>query len=157
MENGFRPSDLRFLAGWLLPAGLLFNMAVHPQQAALGAFLVWVSVALVDGFWPGADRSPAPGGSAAFLAWILRLYVPLQLVMLAVGLYVASRSDWAIVLGLAYGAGFQTGAQGITFAHELGHSRSRGDRALGWILMTSVNYPQFMVEHYRGHHVRAAT
>ena len=35
--------------------------------------------------------------------------------------------------------------------------RSIALRVLGWILMTSVNYPQFMVEHYRGHHVRVAT
>jgi alkane 1-monooxygenase len=50
-----------------------------------------------------------------------------------------------------------TGSQGITFAHELGHSKSRLDRALGWLLMGSVLYAHFMVEHYRGHHPRAAT
>src|SRR5207248_5811295 len=91
MDTAFRASDLRFLAGWLLPAGLLFNMVVHPEQAAMGAFLIWLAVALVDGFWPGADRSPPPGGSTAFLAWILRWYVPLQVLMLAIGLYVASQ------------------------------------------------------------------
>jgi alkane 1-monooxygenase len=157
MENGLRVSDSRFLVGWLLPAGLLVNMTMHPERAGWGAFAVWVFVALVDGFWPGADRSPPAGGSAKLLTWILRLYVPLQLALLAIGLVVASRSDWAIVFGLAYGAGFLTGAQGITYAHQLGHGRNKADRVLAWILMTSVNYPQFMVEHYRGHHVRAAT
>jgi alkane 1-monooxygenase len=157
MDDRLRPSDLRFLAGWLLPAGLLVNMTMYPERAGWGALFIWAFVALVDGFWPGADRSPPAGGSARFLSWILRLYVPLQMLLLCIGLYVASRNDWGIVLGLAYGAGFLTGAQGITYAHELGHSRSKADRVLGWLLMTSVNYPQFMVEHYRGHHVRAAT
>ncbi|RYF35782.1 MAG: alkane 1-monooxygenase, partial [Comamonadaceae bacterium] len=41
--------------------------------------------------------------------------------------------------------------------HELGHSKRRVDRALGWVLMASVNYSHFMVEHYGGHHPRAAT
>src|SRR5438309_4852180 len=101
--KALRPSDLRFLAGLLLPLGLLFNMLAHPEQAALGAFLIWLTVALVDAFWPGADSSPAPGGSDAALRWILRLYVPVQLALLAVGLWVASRSSWPVVLGLAYG------------------------------------------------------
>jgi alkane 1-monooxygenase len=157
MNPGFRWSDLRFLAGWLLPAGLLVNMTMHPERAGWSAFFIWLAVALVDGFWPGADRSPPAGGRAALLTWILRLYVPLQLLLLAIGLVVAARNDWGIVLGLAYGAGFLTGAQGITYAHELGHGRAKADWVLGWLLMTSVNYPQFMVEHYRGHHVRAAT
>lgn len=157
MAHGIRASDLRFLAGWLLPAGLLANMTMHPERAGWSAFAIWVAVALADAFWPGADRSPPAGGPAALLTWILRLYVPLQLLLLGIGLVVASRADWAVVFGLAYGAGFLTGAQGITYAHELGHSRRKADRVLAWILMTSVNYPQFMVEHYRGHHVRAAT
>jgi alkane 1-monooxygenase len=152
-----RASDSRFLAGLLLPLGLLFNMLVHPEQAALGAFVIWLAIALIDSFWPGADKSPAPGGSPQAMLWILRLYVPVQIGLLGVGLWVASRSSWPVALGLAYGAGFLTGAQGITYAHELGHSRSKADRWLAWVLMTSVNYPQFMVEHYRGHHVRAAT
>lgn len=157
MESGFRASDLRFLVGLVLPLGLAFNMLVHPERAGIGALAIWVAVALVDGFWPGAHRSPPAGGSVGLLRWILRLYVPVQVALLAIGLWVTARADWAVVLGVAYGAGFLTGAQGITFAHELGHSRNKADRALAWVLMTSVNYPQFMVEHYRGHHVKAAT
>ena len=36
-----------------------------------------------------------------------------------------------------------------------GHSRHRLDRALAWVLMASVGYAHFMVEHYReAHHPR---
>jgi alkane 1-monooxygenase len=77
--------------------------------------------------------------------------------MLAAGAHAVQGASWPTVLSVAIALGFVTGAQGITFAHELGHSRHRADRALGWVLMTLVGYPQFMVEHYRGHHVRAAT
>jgi alkane 1-monooxygenase len=87
----------------------------------------------------------------------LRLYVPLQLALIAAGLHSALSASWPTIFGMAFAVGFVTGAQGITFAHELGHGRRRADRALAWILMGSVAYPQFMVEHYRGHHVRAAT
>lgn len=153
-----RASDLRFLLGVLLPAFTLSAVVFHPQRAALGAFLVWLAIAAGEALVPALGRSPLPAAQPpAWLAWIPRLFVPLELALLAAGLAAAARSDWPTVIGLAYGVGFITGAQGITFAHELGHGRHRGDRALGWVLMTVVNYGHFMVEHYRGHHVRAAT
>lgn len=151
-----RPSDLRFLLGLLLPALTLQGVLQRPQAAALWALAVWWGIALLETL-PALSRSPAPAPPGSRLPWLLRAYVPLQLVLLAAALQAAAQASWPVLLGLAFGVGFVTGAQGITFAHELGHSRRRADRALGWALMASVAYPQFMVEHYRGHHVRAAT
>jgi alkane 1-monooxygenase len=153
----WRLSDLRFLLVLLLPAGTLLNLLLQPQTAFWGAMATTVTIAAVDALWPGAQRSPAPVGPQPQLRWLLRLYVPLQLALLAAGLAAAPGLDWPHVAGLAFGVGFVTGGLGITFAHDLGHSRRRADRALGWVLMTSVNYSHFMVEHYRGHHPRAAT
>jgi alkane 1-monooxygenase len=81
----------------------------------------------------------------------------LQMALIALGAYAAVQGNWWTVLGLAFSVGYVSGAQGITFAHELGHSKSKIDRFCGWLLMTSVCYGHFMVEHYRGHHPRAAT
>jgi alkane 1-monooxygenase len=153
----WRLSDARFLLVLLLPGLTLLNVLRHPASVVWGTLITWIVIALVDAFWPGAQRSPAPVGAQPQLRWLLRLYVPLQLALLLAGLRAAADSDWLQLAGLAFGIGFVTGAQGITFAHELGHSRNRFDRALGWTLMASVNYSHFMVEHYRGHHPRAAT
>jgi alkane 1-monooxygenase len=152
-----RLADLRFLAGVALPVLTLNNVLRDPAHAALGAFLTWLLIAGLEGCWPALAHSPDTGRDNGALPWLLRLHLPLQAALLAAGLLAAARADWLTVLGLGYAVGFITGAQGITYAHELGHSRRRADRALGWLLMTSVGYPQFMVEHYRGHHVRAAT
>ena len=152
-----RPADLRFLAGVALPVLTLVNVLRNPAHAALGAFVIWLLIAGLEGFWPALARSPGTGRHDTFLPWLLRLHVPLQAALLAAGVLAAFQAGWWTVLGVGYAVGFITGAQGITYAHELGHSRRRADRALGWLLMTSVGYPQFMVEHYRGHHVRAAT
>ena len=58
-----------------------------------------------------ARRQP----DAPALRWLLRLYVPLQLGLLAAGGWAASQasSGWAVA-GLALAVGFVTGAQGIT-------------------------------------------
>ncbi|MDB5947607.1 MAG: Alkane 1-monooxygenase, partial [Ramlibacter sp.] len=153
----WRPSDARFLLILLLPGLTLLNLLKDPASVFWWAAGTWIFVSVVDTLGPGAQRSPPPIGAQPQLRWLLRLYVPVQAVLLVVALQAAARSDWLVIAGLAFGVGFVTGGQGITFAHELGHSRSRFDRALGWMLMTSVSYSHFMVEHYRGHHPRAAT
>lgn len=153
----WRLSDARFLLILLLPAGSLLNALLHPETAFWAAIATSVTIAGVDALWPGAQRSPPPVGPQPQLRWLLRLYVPLQAALLLAGLSAAARLDWLHVAGLAFGVGFVTGSLGITFAHELGHSRSRLDRTLAWLLMASVSYSHFMVEHYRGHHPRAAT
>jgi alkane 1-monooxygenase len=157
-----RLSDLRFLLAWLLPAFTMACIWYAPKQAFWGTMAMWMSVVLLDLALPGGSRSPPPVDDQADLAgfrWLLRLYVPLQLLLIASGAYavVQAGNDWAAVLGVAFSVGFITGSQGITFAHELGHSKNRFDRFCAWVLMTSVCYGHFMVEHYRGHHPRAAT
>jgi alkane 1-monooxygenase len=155
-----RPSDLRFLIAWLLPLLAMATVLLSPAITALSTLAVWCAIVLLDALLPGGKRSPAPLGPAASPAYfraVLRLYVPLQLALIAAGGYAAFNADWLTVLGIAFSVGFVTGSQGITFAHELGHGKSKLDRFCAWVLMTTVCYGHFMVEHYRGHHPRAAT
>ena len=155
-----RTSDLRFLVAWLLPALSIYSVTFLPTQAVLWTLAIWWSIALVDVLVPGGKRSPAavsPDTRMTYFSAVIRLYVLLQLALISAGAYAALRADWVTVLGIAFSVGFITGSQGITFAHELGHSKSKLDRFCGWVLMTSVCYGHFMVEHYRGHHPRAAT
>ena len=155
-----RLSDFRFLVAWLLPLLTINGIMQHPGYCALGTLVIWWGIALLDALWPGGKSSPAalgPGMGRHYFVWLLRLYVPLQLMLIAAGAYAVVRADWLVLFGVAFSVGFITGSQGITFAHEMGHSKSKIDRFGGWVLMTSVCYGHFMVEHYRGHHPRAAT
>ncbi len=145
------------MAAWVLPLLTLFNVLHEAWTSAIGTLAVWLLMVAVDLFWPGAQRSPAPAGPNEPLRFLLRGYVVVQLLLIGCGAWAASQASWPVVLGLAFSVGFITGGQGITYAHELGHSKRRSDRALAWVLMATVFYPQFMVEHYRGHHPRAAT
>jgi alkane 1-monooxygenase len=157
-----RISDLRFLVAWLLPLMSMYGLLTTPQLTAMWVGIFWLLVILLDGFVPGGKSSPTALKSTdnlGYFSWVLRVYVVLQLALIGVGGYVVMQdsTSWLTVLGVAFGVGYVTGAQGITFAHELGHSKSKIDRFCGWVLMTTVCYGHFMVEHYRGHHPRAAT
>ena len=162
MTLAMRTSDLRFLVAWLLPLMSMYGLLNTPHLTAMWVGIFWVLVILLDGFVPGGKSSPAALKSTdnlGYFSWVLRVYVVLQLALIGVGGYVVMQTttSWLTVLGVAFGVGYVTGAQGITFAHELGHSKSKIDRICGWVLMTTVCYGHFMVEHYRGHHPRAAT
>ncbi|MFM7330663.1 MAG: alkane 1-monooxygenase [Brachymonas sp.] len=153
-----RFSDLRFLLSLILPALTVFSLLHAPHNAFIGTLIVWWLIAFLDIVLP--KNSPAPVASEAgqaYFQWILRLYVILQLGLIVVGAMAAAQADWLTVLGVGFAVGYISGAQGITFAHELGHSKSKIDRFCGWVLMTTVCYGHFMVEHYRSHHPRAAT
>lgn len=50
-----------------------------------------------------------------------------------------------------------TGGIGITVAHELGHKSSKLEQFYAKVLLMTVCYMHFFIEHNRGHHVRVAT
>jgi alkane 1-monooxygenase len=151
----------RFALAWLLPFSVGFAAWKSPWAAwAVGASFQ-IGLALVE-LLPVGRRSPPATRPHKWFAWCIRLHVPMQATVLGIGVWAASRLDPSALAALAtvamgIGMGGVTGSQGITFAHELGHSKSKFDRCLGWCLMASVSYSHFMVEHYRGHHPRAAT
>jgi len=63
-------------------------------------------------------------------------------------------ADWA---GFIVSCALVTGGIGITVAHELGHKKSKLERFYGKILLMTVSYMHFYIEHNRGHHVYVAT
>ncbi len=149
----------RFALSWLL------TLAVA-VAAGVSAWAAWVTMAGIQVLLALAERVPrwqhAPPALAQALPGhrrVLQVHGLLQAALLAWALWLlpAEASGWAEALALGMAVGGITGSLGITFAHELGHSRSRADRLLAWLLMGSVLYAHFMVEHYRGHHPRAAT
>jgi alkane 1-monooxygenase len=151
-----RFSDLRFLLALLLPLLTFYGVLRTPELAFFTTLIAWLGIALLDMLLPSHSPEPVAAGTAqGYFSWVLRLYVPLQLALIALGAWAVVQANWLTVLGVGFAVGYITGAQGITFAHELGHSKSKLDRLCAWVLMSSVCYGHFMVEHYRGHHPRA--
>jgi alkane 1-monooxygenase len=154
--------DYRFLLALTLPTMPPVGYLIGDNYYTLVVGIVVIG--LLD-FVFGRDRkNPAPQALPAleergFYRMVLYVCAALDLALIAWGAVTVSRAALspAQTLGLMLSVGFVTGAQGITFAHELGHSRSKLEQFLAKVLLTAVCYGHFFIEHNRGHHVRVAT
>jgi len=108
-----------------------------------------------------AGEANPPSGKALGTAprWLPRVYILLQLAATSWAAAFVTRPSTSLVeaLGLTLSAGVTTGVFGFVAAHEMIHSRSRFERALGLSLLGSVFYMHFRIAHVYGHHRRAAT
>lgn len=145
-------------------AGMLVLLMLLPL-IGLASGLLWLPLAFNFVLIPVLDaaigRMPAgrrmidlPGPAAR---WVVRAAVPLQAVLLGVTASAVPHLTPLEGFVLALSVGAVTGGAGITIAHELGHRAGRLDRWLSRLLLVSVGYGHFYVEHNRGHHVRVAT
>jgi alkane 1-monooxygenase len=151
--------DVRFLLVWALPLCAVWDLLNDPIQLVWHVLGLYLLVLLADALLP-ASLAPvvrSRRGASWFCSTILRLYVPIQLGLQVLGVWAAWQLGWAEGIMVAAAIGLLVGALGVPVAHELGHSVKRYDRVLAWVLMTSIGYAHFMIEHYRGHHPRAAT
>lgn len=127
----------------------------------LALVALFVSVPLTD-LALGEDRRNRPAGaSGSRLAFrlVTWLAVPVQVATVAWGAWAAARGGQSTpeLLWFVVSAGAVTGTLGITVAHELVHSRHRFERRLGGVVLATVWYMHFAIEHVAGHHRRVAT
>ena len=154
-------ADCRFLLALTTAAA---PVAGHLHGQYWHAFAVFFVVIPILDFALGRGTTPAQAGELARLEssplfrFILYAWVPLQLGLILWGAWLIGNIERPLDQVLfTLSVGLATGATGITIAHELGHKRSALDRFLSLVLLTSVSYGHFTVEHNRGHHVRVAT
>lgn len=145
--------------GWVLGA----RWGANGLGAWLTPFTVFCLIGPLDA-WIGHDTANPTAEEAARLRsdrWLRALPVlalPLCLLLVVWGAWAVARSESLIErIGLTVSVGLITGALGITAAHELIHTRVRGLRDAGGVLLALVCYGTFKIEHVRGHHVTVST
>jgi alkane 1-monooxygenase len=154
-----RFSFLFSLALSLIPIVAFYSGYFHSV-----ALSVLVLIPLVDRIIGPRYSQPDATTSAAleqqkYFALIPMLVVPLQLAVQLWGAWMVCQPDIPldIRIGITVSVGYVSGAIGITAAHDLGHKKSAFERLLAKILLVSVSYGQFYIEHNRGHHVNVGT
>jgi alkane 1-monooxygenase len=151
------PFALAFIAPVLSGLGVAFGS----WWLALPPLFLFVITPVMDALLglhtaPFDDEAADRWRDLKYDAW-LWLWIPVQLAIQVAALIVAaSTTDAATLVGIVFASGL-LGGLGINVAHEFMHRKGKPERALAEVLMTSVGYTHFVVEHVLGHHKHVAT
>ncbi len=96
-------------------------------------------------------KSPWVWGPAVYF------YVVTHFLILFYSLSNSIHLTWNNLVIGAVAIGLYTGGLGITVAHELCHKKEKLPRFVADLLLASVCYQHFAIEHIRGHHFQVAT
>lgn len=162
------PRPLPFFLPYVVPLiTILTQYSPRPAHSLLPIVFVWIFIPLIDLAIPPTRTHPRLTHAElrhleSRLSFKLAVYswCPVQLAML---IWAASRvshptdaPEGLRLLGLVWSTAL-IAAEGINCSHELLHRRSRPERFLAHLLLVSVMYGHFVIEHARGHHFTVAT
>ena len=148
--------------GFVLPPLIVWSVALGGPWTFLPLAVIYVVLPLAD---QGLNLENPSGALARDLSenpWfraVTWIWVPTQigLVLWALGEVADARLNPVEIVGLTLSLGVTNGGIGITFAHELIHRPGRFERALGEMLLASVCYMHYTIEHVHGHHRHVGT
>lgn len=161
---------LGFLIVFVVPALMPASAWLGARSGHLDAmawfplFFLFVLLPLVD-YALGHDPDNPPASTVTALerdGWfraLTLLALPAQVVAVAWSIRHALHAGFGSVglVGWTLSLGIVGGVLAINVAHELIHKDTRLERAFGGLLLTTVGYFGFKVEHVRGHHVHVST
>jgi alkane 1-monooxygenase len=149
------------LISLVVPLYVLAFVATGPHRwyAALPWLAIVPIVVLLDRRSGSALHRPVESMPGWPFDAMLLVLTALQLVNVALGARMIARgsllsADTLVALLLV---GVNSGYSAIVVAHELIHRKSRGMILLGRLLLVTVLYEHFFIEHVRGHHLRIGT
>ena len=98
-------------------------------------------------------------GQEKWYPFLTLIAVPLQIGSIFFGGWVFMNVDFSIVgqIGWMLSVGVVGGITAINLGHELVHKDSKLEQWAGGLMLASVTYAGFKVEHVRGHHVHVST
>ncbi|MFT4761251.1 MAG: alkane 1-monooxygenase [Paraglaciecola sp.] len=106
----------------------------------------------------GSERKPSKLLDRFFDAMV---YVNVPLLYVLIWLYfnriAAGGLEVYEMVGMTFSVGIVVGSLGINVAHELGHRKTWYEELMSKMLLLTVLYTHFFIEHNRGHHLNVAT
>ncbi len=141
----------------LVPCLTLFGNLQGGPWVWIGGVMVWLVLPAFE-FLRLDVRKPAELEGGLFVEGLLLTHVLLQLANVATMLMlVASGPAWWIILGTTCSTGSSSAAAAIVVAHEYMHRRGWYPQLCSYLLLTTVNYTHYAVEHVNVHHLLVGT
>jgi len=149
-----------FWLAFLLPLIVIISVYNRGWFAALPIVVIFGFLPLLD-WLSGIAPIPREAPDLAFNTWfrvVTWLWVPAQIALIVwlVSAVPTAHLTPLEIFAATLSVGSATGV-GMTFAHELIHRRKPFEQRLGDILLASVTYPHFAIEHVKGHHRHVGT
>lgn len=156
---------LGFFTAFILPALVVVGFYLGGGWNWLTIGFVFLVITSID-YLVGLDTKNVETekakvvGEEFYYRFVTYIWTFVQLAFVVWGCYAISTGkvntavEW---FGFIIGFGLVTGGIGITVAHELGHKKSKLEQFYSQLLLMTVCYMHFFVEHNRGHHVQVAT
>ncbi|MFN3839360.1 MAG: alkane 1-monooxygenase [Cyclobacteriaceae bacterium] len=156
---------LGFFTAFIIPALVVAGYYLNGAWNFLALLFAFIIIPVIDQI-TGLDTSNVPPSrihqisEAFYYRFITYLWTYFQLLFLIWGFYAITSGhingvvEW---VGFTIGFSLVTGGIGITVAHELGHKKSHLERFYSKMLLMTVCYMHFYIEHNQGHHVHVAT
>jgi alkane 1-monooxygenase len=131
----------------------------HVWYAALPWLLLVPVVAELDRRSPPARHPPLAGVASWPFDALLVLLTAIQVANVVLAARLVHRGGFFAVdtVVAVIVVGVNSGYSAIVVAHELIHRPSKALQLLGRLLLATVSYEHFYVEHVRGHHLRMGT
>jgi alkane 1-monooxygenase len=154
-----------FYAAFIIPSLVVAGFYFGGMWNYLTLLFAFVILPVLDQLI-GTDPSNVPEKeverveSEYFYRFVIYLWTYLQFAMIVWGAYAVTTYRLSNVwewIGFIVSFSLITGGIGITVAHELGHKKSPLERLYARLLLITVCYMHFTIEHNRGHHVSVAT
>ena len=154
-----------FFSAFILPVLLITGYLLQDYWNYLTIVFVFLAIPLLDVLSGNdehnvTDEEIKTRGNQFYYRFILYTWVWAQILLILGGTYAVSMGfvnttiEW---VGFVISMGLITGGVGITVAHELGHKKAAIERFYSKVLLMTVFYMHFYIEHNRGHHVHVAT
>jgi alkane 1-monooxygenase len=153
-----------------------FTAFILPSLVVLGFYLsglwnfftlgfVFLGITTID-YLTGIDKENIDEvnakvvGEEFYYRFVTYIWTFVQVAFVIWGAYAISTGKINTLLewvGFVIGTSLVSGGIGITVAHELGHKKSKIEQFYSKLILMTVCYMHFFIEHNRGHHVQVAT
>jgi len=155
---------LKYLSGYTIPLVVVVSFFYPESFAFAGPIYAFLIIPLIEYLLPVSPDNmdieiEKSIQQKSIYDYYLYLAIPIQLGVILLFLFLVSTNSYSYLqlIGMTLGAGICSGVLGINVAHELGHRKSRFDRLLAQVLLSSTLYTHFYIEHNHGHHRYVAT
>jgi alkane 1-monooxygenase len=137
----------------------------HPLAfAAITPIVMFVAIPILDVILGRDAENPTEDEARSlakkpYFSALLLLCLPIQFGLVGLGIWFAKTGELNALELLAYSItfGMVGGITAINVGHELIHRKSPWLSSAGGVLLSTVGYASFKVEHVIGHHVHVAT